>query len=113
VRLWEGTNGTFSSAQATVLQGYKSRINGLAFSPDGKTLAAGTQDSSIILWSMSTKEEVAAFAAHRGSISCVAFAPHGNILATGSNDRTVKLWYAAKRLDPEYSGDASAGWTKP
>ena len=34
------------------LEGHRDRVNSVAFSPDGKTLAAGSLDKSIALWHM-------------------------------------------------------------
>src|SRR5262249_20418205 len=45
----------------------------LAFSPDGKKLATAGLDYVVQLWSMVTKEEVAAFRGHQGWIAALAF----------------------------------------
>src|SRR5262249_52310348 len=79
----------------------------LAFSPDGKKLATAGLDYVVQLWSMVTKEEVAAFRGHQGWIAALAFSPDGKTLASGSYDGSVKLWSTASAGTDllRYAGD--------
>jgi WD40 repeat protein len=77
-----------------VLKGCEGRVNSVAFSPDGKTLAGGSTDALIRLWNVATGREVGSLRAEQGPVSCVAFAPDGNGLAAVGKDRTVRLWRA-------------------
>ncbi|WP_206061972.1 WD40 repeat domain-containing protein [Nonomuraea basaltis] len=74
---------------------YTKTIHGVAFSPDGKTLAAGTSDGPVLLWDIATRRRTATLTGHTGSsahVFSVAFSPGGRLLASGSGDNTVRLW---------------------
>jgi len=64
----------------------------VSFSPDGHTLASGSKDNSIKLWSVSTGQELKTLTGHSDGVKSVSFSPNGEILASGSEDKTVKLW---------------------
>lgn len=75
----------------------RSNVNSLAFSPDGKILAAGTGDSTIKLWDAATGRLLSTLEGHTQSVESIAFSPDGRLLASGSYDKTVKLWDVATR----------------
>jgi WD40 repeat protein len=64
----------------------------LAFSPDGKWLAAGGLDTIVHVWSIDTKASVAALREHGDSIQGVAFSPDGKFLASAGDDRVGIVW---------------------
>jgi WD40 repeat protein len=80
-------------------------IQSLAFSPDGQTLASGScsdydpggscNAGEIILWDVTTGEELKQLLGHEASVRSIAFSPDGQTLASGSSDTTVILWDVA------------------
>ena len=74
-------------------------IKGLAFSPDGKTLAvaAGSAESTIRLWDVATGTDLGAMEGHRSSVHGLVFWPDGKTLASAGRDQTIRIWDVANR----------------
>jgi WD40 repeat protein len=72
----------------------------IAFSPDGKWLAAGKLDGSIRVWDVATGTVLADVPGHELPISSLAFSPDGKLLASASADSTVLLWKVADLVRP-------------
>jgi WD40 repeat protein len=70
-------------------------IHCLAFSHDGKTLAASLGDNLVILWETATGKELRKIQGHQGAIATIAFSPDGKDLATGGADQNIHLWELA------------------
>jgi WD40 repeat protein len=68
------------------------QINCMAFSPDGRLLATGSNDDTVILWDVPEKRAVTTLRGHAGYVTGVAFSPDGRTLATSATDGAVKLW---------------------
>src|SRR5262249_46746464 len=68
----------------------------LAFSPDGKTLIAGTDDGKLQLWDLRDAEPWAAalLLGHDAKTSSLAFSPDGKSLATADESGRLILWDA-------------------
>ncbi|MDM3852897.1 MAG: hypothetical protein PT119_23670 [Aphanizomenon gracile PMC627.10] len=73
------------------ITGHSGSVRSVAFSPDGQTLASGSEDKTIKLWNVKTGNLLQTLIGHSDTVS-VAYSPDGQTLASGSNDYTIKLW---------------------
>jgi WD40 repeat protein len=81
-----------------------SSVASLAFSPDGKRLASGSDGQpgsgtgAVTVWDTQTGQETLALKGHNGPVISVVFSPDGKRLASGNWDSKrggeVKLWDA-------------------
>jgi hypothetical protein len=82
-------------------------VNGVAISPDGKTVASASADGTIGIWDVATgKTSHAALKSTEGGFRSVAFSPDGKYLASGEGGKTgvaggqVVLWDVAQDYKP-------------
>jgi hypothetical protein len=92
----EARGALLNAAQANprlsqYLKGHSSTVSAVSFSPDGKTLASGSYDNTIILWDVETRQPIGQPLTASG-VTSVAFSPDGKTLASGSYDNTIILW---------------------
>ncbi|HEY1354097.1 MAG TPA: NB-ARC domain-containing protein [Ktedonobacteraceae bacterium] len=64
----------------------------VAVSADGKSLAAGTADSEIRLWSMEDGTLEGVLKGHTDWVRSISIDQTSTLLASGSEDQTVRLW---------------------
>ncbi|QSJ19402.1 hypothetical protein JYQ62_12170 [Nostoc sp. UHCC 0702] len=65
-------------------------VTALAWSPQGKTLAATTAAGEVVLWN--NGELTTLQTANGKSVDCLAFSSDGKFLAVGGQDGQVKIW---------------------
>jgi WD40 repeat protein/serine/threonine protein kinase len=78
------------------LTGHPGRVYDVAFSPDGKRLAAGNwaEAGTVKVWDVGTGEEKLNLAGHTGNVNHLAWSRDGKRLASTSADGTAKVWNA-------------------
>jgi len=92
VRIWDTSNGTCVRAIDGPAE-WKRRPT-IAFSPDGRTIAAAEGRSAIALYNMEGGARRALLRGHLGQVRCVTYSPDGRLIASAGNDASVRLWDA-------------------
>jgi WD40 repeat protein len=68
------------------------QVMNVTFSPDGRTLAAGTARGEIELWDVASRQLRSVLHGHSSSIRDLVYAPDGRTLFSASDDGTVRIW---------------------
>ena len=78
----------------TTIKGFDSWYGGLAFSPNGTTLAIPKANFNVVLWNTASRTDDDVLIGHSQQVKSVAFSPDGRTLATASAG-TILLWDVA------------------
>ena len=95
VRLWDVTDPARPRPLGGPLTGSAASVGSVAFSPGGRTLASGSDDSAIRLWDVTDPARPrplgGPLTGSGGPVYAVAFSPGGRTLASGDING-VRLW---------------------
>jgi WD40 repeat protein len=92
--------------------GEGSGVRQLAFSPDGRLLAAVDMARGLRLWDLADRRRRIPVPDVAGVVNEVAFSPDGRLLAIGCEDRSIRLWRVATSREEarirEFAGPVSS-----
>jgi WD40 repeat protein len=75
------------------LKSFSGDVLSVAFSPDGKVIAAGTNGKAVVIWEVATWKTVTILDDyHGGKVTTVAFSHDGKLLASGDSGGEIFLW---------------------
>jgi WD40 repeat protein len=94
VHVWNVATGQQKSCLEVESVQETSRLicGAVAFSPDGKYLAAGSGKGTLRLWDTATWKWVRTLKGHEGPIVGAAFTREGRHLVSASYDSTIRVW---------------------
>ena len=127
MRIWDLSDASSrmitieTPAGSPVNQNQEAGVTSVSISPDGSTVAAGSLDSVIRIWEISSGILLDSLRGHRDSVYSVAFTPDGKGIISGSLDKSLKLWdlspllhkLATRKKDPSLNVGGSSSGSRP
>jgi WD40 repeat protein len=82
------------------LLGHRGRVQGLAFSPDGRRLVSGSEDQTAVVWDLSTGHKRVTFTGHISQpqspgITSIAWSPNGRQIVSVGGEGVARVWSPA------------------
>ena len=74
------------------LRGQGGPVSAVAYIPDGRKIATGSQDGTVRIWDAGTRAELLVLAGHAGKVRSVSFSPDCASLLSASEDGTARVW---------------------
>ncbi len=103
---------TWQNIQVQTLPGHEASVWSVAISPNGQTLASGSDDTTIKLWNLQTGKLLRTLSGHSSYVLSVAISPDGQTLASASWDKTIKIWHLPTgKLLRTLSGHSHEVWS--
>lgn len=103
IRLWDITDP--ARPGCWTLTGHEGNVKPVAFSPDGRALAPGSDDRDVRIRDLTDPHHavpVAVLEGHRHFVDALAYRRDGRTLLSGSDDRTARLWDVTDRAHPAH-----------
>jgi len=93
IKLWDAATGKEKAS----LPGHPKGVRSLAFSPDGKILASGSEDETVKLWDVVANKETASLKEGDRELRSVAFVGDESTLVSANWSGLVVIWDVVKK----------------
>src|SRR6266567_8085054 len=79
-------------AKRAALLGHSAVVNGLAFTPDSRSVLSGSDDGTLRLWDVERGESLRVMQGYTACLYDLDWSPDGTRLASAGSDTLVSLW---------------------
>jgi WD40 repeat protein len=105
-----------SALEISFRQGHSSEVSSCAWSPDGRQLVSGSDDSTLQVWNSESAKCVRELKGHCGRVSSCAWSPDGQQVVSGGDDQMLRVWDVKSgkcvlELKGHSSGVTSCAWS--
>jgi WD40 repeat protein len=92
-----------------MFHGHQRHADCVAFTTDGKRIAAGGADGTVRIWDTVTRAELRKFQVASSWVKQIAFSPNGRQLVIGDHDGRIRIWDAPREFETQtLTGDDAA-----
>ena len=71
--------------------GHSNWVRSCCFSPDGRLAVSGSDDKTVRIWDVATRQCIRVYDDHSGYVNTVAFHPDGTCVASAGTDNAIKV----------------------
>jgi hypothetical protein len=109
-QLWDVATGKLVRG----FHGHTKSVDCVAISPNGRSLATGSEDKTLRLWEIASGRERKRLIGHEGAVYSVDFSPDGQRFAAMSSDAPIFIWNVCTEASQHLPGakPADAQWAK-
>ncbi|SNR25671.1 WD40 repeat domain-containing serine/threonine protein kinase [Actinomadura mexicana] len=95
-----GAHRSAAPPQSRSLRGHTASVRDLAFTPDGRTLASASDDTTVRLWNVADGKQRRAPLGHPDGVNALAISHGGSTLYTAGDDGYLRLFPVSGKGEP-------------
>ena len=93
VRIWNTKKESYTQVFPGTID---NQVYTVAWSPDGKYIAAGYQDGRVNVWQYATGKQILTYTGHNAAVMSVQWSHNGKYIVSCGFDKTVQVWTIAR-----------------